>query len=214
MVYYDNYVSGTLNKVVREEAAIDQSVVDSIRHHLDELGYPEISFSENFGRAPLERSLVIAKTLIRTHVLNHNDGIPTRKSLGRKVKAKWMTDGNRRRFMEAQNHRCVYCFEPFDTKRVLGARYPTWEHVEEVKLGGFSQMRNIVIACRTCNGLRDTLKLTAHDYADWARMNRSSIDDAARRSEHALEIKMRNKGEAHLNRIWGRKRPLFAHDVD
>ena len=54
--------------------------------------------------------------------------------------------------------------------------YATWEHVVDLKHGGANSMKNIVMACVTCNTTRNILNMDAYVFAEWAKHNREEIE--------------------------------------
>jgi 5-methylcytosine-specific restriction endonuclease McrA len=101
-----------------------------------------------------------------------------------------LTRDKREMLSEQQNHRCCYC----STKMLDINRHPlspTWEHVLAVKDGGGDTWENLVIACSACNGLRNSLDLSALDYFDWVWANLAEFREIIRVAVKKFEAKER-----------------------
>ena len=204
---YYNAVMSEAKAQIKEQPDCDLEVVAAIKARIRELSGLDLDVPVEYGRAPMSSVEHIAKVMAS----KHNDR-PTREEMKERKKqrkAKWMNDGQRRRFMEIQRHRCVYCTAVFETDHVQHPRYPTWEHIETIGDGGTSKMNNVVVACSTCNNLRDNMGLSALEYAEWAADHHAEIEARAQHRIRALALKTRHKGKDWYLYNAGRTRPLF-----
>lgn len=91
-----------------------------------------------------------------------------------------------------QDDKCCYCGihmhyddqERDPEKRVCLA---TWEHIVNLADDGDWSHRNLVIACRFCNWLRNEMKTTDHEFSVWLYNHRSEFD--ALRARHIARMK-------------------------
>jgi 5-methylcytosine-specific restriction endonuclease McrA len=212
MAYYEAYVTNSVPSNSREYP-INESVLLEIREQLTAAGIPEDrEFPLDYGKAPRSSIPAIVRGILKK--IAHEDfGKPAFRRRQNAKSAKWMNDGNRRRFMEAQNHRCCYCGSRFDTeaKSTQSARYPSWEHVDNASDGGTSRMMNLVIACLACNNLRSIKDMSAYAFADWVLHNRDEVDKHAKNVDHCLGIKERRNGPGWEPTDRIRIKPFYAY---
>lgn len=178
--------------------ASDPAVIEAIDAALKACGIYHFKIPKNYGRAPMDRVSSIVAAIKRQNVWMSPEAVLERKKRkkSKKVKALWKAyHGARRRFCEAQNHRCCYCHARLntDTQYPSDPYYPTWEHVERSADGGENHKRNLVIACTTCNSLRDAMGLNAYVFYDWVQQHPEKIIEVAerRRKQNANKLKTR-----------------------
>ncbi len=141
-----------------------------IREFLDQEGYQDTHIPKGYEHAPPAVAEHIARGIIR--IANRPKGHGKEHSKSRGYKRCWL---------ESQNHRCCYCGIVMDNDPTSPA-FATWEHIQSLRDGGTNYKDNVVIACTTCNSLRDHFDMQAMEYYEWAVEN---IDEIRRRQNQS-----------------------------